>query len=101
MKKLVFSVFLLCSSMLFILSNAEGVTVNIGDLSHEYYYAWEIKGVEIPEGEIIYEASITIEDIDELQVEPGDHLYIHLMDSIPSDGTLVGGARTTESHGCV
>jgi hypothetical protein len=89
MKRLIFSTFLLCVSILFMLSNAEGMTIEIGDLSHDYYYAWEIKGLEIPEGEIIYEASITIEDIDELQAEPGNHLYIHLMDSIPSDGTLV------------
>jgi hypothetical protein len=94
MKMLVFSTFIVSILILFSFSNAEGVTfypkpADIGDFDHNYYYAWKISNWAIPEGEDIVEATLTIVNIDDWTNEPNDHLYIHLMDSRPSGGTLV------------
>jgi hypothetical protein len=50
------------------------------DLDHWKYYTWGIDW-NIPPGEFIQSASLSIDNINDWKVETGDILYIHLLDN--------------------
>lgn len=69
---------------------AAALTINpipgdIGDLDHYKYYAWEIVLPAEPDL-VIMDATLYIDNINDWANETDDHLYIHLMDSIPGGG---------------
>jgi hypothetical protein len=90
------------SSLLIVFSSASAYAaiytftpnpIDMGDLDHHYYYAWEIKNWEIPDGQVIEEATLTIKNLNDWTNEPND-LYIHLIDGWPNGwingSTLIG-----------
>lgn len=50
------------------------------DLDHTYYYSWGIAWT-VPANEILIEASLFIDNINDWTTESNDHLYIHLLDN--------------------
>ena len=52
---------------------------DLGDLAHAYYYSWGIQWT-VPPSEIIIEASLFFDNINDWTNEANDHLYIHLLD---------------------
>ena len=62
--------------------------VDLGDLDHGMYYIWGIDLTgKLMDDEYIESASLSIKEINDWTVEPGDHLYIHLLDN-PTVGTF-------------
>jgi hypothetical protein len=102
MGKWLTKVFLSSLLILFSFASAYAVSItftptpiDIGDLDHSYYYAWVIKGWDIPVGEVIEKATLTIYNLNDWTNENGDHLYIHLIDGKPSGGSrVVTGGNT-------
>jgi hypothetical protein len=100
MKRLTLKIFLTCILTLSLCTSVHAVVftpnpVNIGDLDHNYYYAWKIQGWTIPQGQVIEEATLTITGINDWVNENNDHLYIHLMDSKRTGGTrVISGGNT-------
>lgn len=56
-------------------------------LDHDYYYSWGLEWNH--PGERIVDAVLTFNNIYDWRVEPGDSLYMHLLDN-PSVGTFAG-----------
>ncbi len=75
-----------CAALLFATHAQAGVYKftptdrDLGDLAHDYYYAWGIDWT-IPDGEKIVEAYLSIENINDWTQESNDKLYIHLLDN--------------------
>lgn len=62
---------------------------DLGDLDHDYYYAWMISWTP-PFGETIVGAQLSINNINNWAYEPDENwLYIHLIDSRPANGTKI------------
>ncbi len=53
---------------------------DLGDLAHDYYYAWGIDWY-LPEGEEIVEAYLSIDNINDWTQEANDRLYMHILDN--------------------
>ena len=53
---------------------------DLSNLDHYSYYTWGI-GFNVPQGETITGASLTIKNIYDWTVEDGDMLYVHLLDN--------------------
>ncbi len=51
------------------------------DLDHYYYYSWGIEW-QIPAGQEITGAVLSIKGINDWENEPNDHLFIHLLDNV-------------------
>jgi hypothetical protein len=94
-------VFLCCLLIVFTFTSAYAAIytftpnpIDIGDLDHHYYYAWEIKNWGIPTGQVIEEATLTITNLNDWNPSGDDHLYIHLINGWPNGwingSTLIG-----------
>jgi len=63
--------------------------VNLGSLSHDYYYAWGIQwtgpSLSGPQAETIDSVSFTIQKINNWTYEPDDVLHVWLLDSLPNN----------------
>ena len=53
---------------------------DLDDLDHSKYYTWGINWT-VPAGEVVNQASLSIHNLNDWQVENGDSLYIHLLDN--------------------
>lgn len=63
---------------------------DVGDLDHEFYYAWMISWTP-PIGQTIVGAQLSITNINNWGWEPNQNwLYIHIIDARPSGGTKIG-----------
>ncbi|MCE5229893.1 PEP-CTERM sorting domain-containing protein [bacterium] len=72
---------------------------NLQDLDHSYYYSWGIQA-NIDASSIVG-ARLTINDINDWQIESNDRLYVHMFDEAPVLSTRISSnvTRGTDYEG--
>jgi hypothetical protein len=97
-KSLVLLICLVCALFLLTAAQAQNTTTytfqpnptNLNNLDHSYYYDWKIDW-SVPKGMQIVDATLTFSNINDWTYEPNNNwLYIHMLDTAPTNGTKIG-----------
>lgn len=107
MKKLALLALIVClvtGQSAWAIVNAQSYTfspnpANLQNLEHAYYYSWGIQA-DLNASDIVG-ARLTIDNINDWQVESNDHLFVHMLDTAPTLSNRISSnvTRGTDNEG--